>query len=172
MVGIYFTRTPARKIVAGIAVRRRDLNIPAGEARYHAAAQSDPLPADVHVIGISPHMHYIGKEMKVVAESPDGKTIPLIWIKDWDFNWQASYTLKEPLALPKGSKIHLVAYFDNSSKNPRNPNKAHLRTVTFGEATTDEMCLAYYTQTRDDEHLAATSTQPPLQAANSSGARH
>src|SRR5262249_39956690 len=48
VVGVYFTRTPARKIVAGVAVRRRDLDIPAGEARYHAAAQSDPLPADVH----------------------------------------------------------------------------------------------------------------------------
>ena len=28
---------------------------------------------DVKVIGIAPHMHYIGKEMKVVARTPDGK---------------------------------------------------------------------------------------------------
>ena len=45
----------------------------------------------MEAIGIAPHMHYIGKEMKVVAVAPDGKTTPLIWIKDWDFNWQGQY---------------------------------------------------------------------------------
>ena len=53
--------------------------------------ESAPLPVDVQAIGIAPHMHYIGKEMKVVAKMPDGKTTPLIWIKDWDFNWQGQY---------------------------------------------------------------------------------
>jgi hypothetical protein len=140
VVGVYFTRTPARKIVAGVAVRRRDLDIPAGEARYHAAAQSDPLPADVHVIGITPHMHYIGKEMKVVAQVPDGQTIPLIWIKDWDFNWQGQYQFKSPVDLPKGTVIKLDAYYDNSADNPANPSKPPRR-VYWGEQTTDEMCL-------------------------------
>jgi hypothetical protein len=139
-VGIYFTRTPARKIMGGIAVRSRDINIPPGERRHHVAAQSDPLPADVHVIGITPHMHYIGKEMKVVAQVPDGRTIPLIWIKDWDFNWQGQYQYKSPVDLPKGSVIKLDAYYDNSEANPANPSKPPKR-VRWGEQTTDEMCL-------------------------------
>ncbi len=119
VVGVYFTKTPVRKIAGGIAVRTRNLNIPPGESRYHVTAQSDPLPADVQVIGIAPHMHYIGKEMKVVAESPDGKTIPLIWIKDWDFNWQGQYQYQAPVKLAKGSVIKLDAYYDNSADNPQ-----------------------------------------------------
>ena len=140
MVGIYFTKTPARKIVGGIAVRSRNLDIPAGESRYHVTAQSDALPVDVQVIGITPHMHYIGKEMKVVAETPDGQTIPLIWIKDWDFNWQGQYQYQSPVKLVKGSVIKLDAYYDNSSDNPSNPSKPPRR-VRWGEQTTDEMCL-------------------------------
>jgi hypothetical protein len=139
-VGIYYTRTPARKIVVGIAVRTRDLDIPPGEPRHHVTAQSKPLPADVQVIGITPHMHYIGKEMKVVAQTPDGKTVPLIWIKDWDFNWQGQYQYTSAVPLPKGSIIKLDAYYDNSEANPNNPSRPPKR-VRWGLQTTNEMCL-------------------------------
>jgi hypothetical protein len=140
VVGIYFTKKPAQKIVAGIAVRARNLDIAAGESRYHASAESAPLPVNVQAIGIGPHMHYIGKEMKVVARMPDGKTTPLIWIKDWDFNWQGSYQFSTPIDLPKGTVIKLDAYYDNSADNPSNPNKPP-KSVHWGEQTTDEMCL-------------------------------
>jgi hypothetical protein len=139
-VGIYFTKTPAKHIVGGLAVRTRELDIPAGENLYHVTAQSAPLPVDAEAIGISPHMHYIGKEMKVVAETSDGKTIPLIWIKDWDFNWQGQYQYRSPIKLPKGTVIKLDAYYDNSEANPRNPSQPPKR-VHWGEQTTDEMCL-------------------------------
>ncbi len=140
VVGVYFTKTPVRKIVGGIAVRSRNLDIPPGDRRYHVSAQSAPLPVDAQAIGITPHMHTIGKEMKVVALAPDGKTIPLIWIKDWDFNWQGLYQYRSPVTLPKGSVIKLDAYYDNSAENPSNPSKPPKR-VHWGEQTTDEMCL-------------------------------
>jgi hypothetical protein len=139
-VGIYFTKKPAKQIVVGVAVRTRELNIPPGESRYHVNAQSPPLPVDAEAIGITPHMHYIGKEMKVVAETPDGESIPLIWIKDWDFNWQGQYQYKSPVKLVKGTVIKLDAYYDNSADNPRNPSQPP-KAVHWGEQTTDEMCL-------------------------------
>ena len=139
-VGVYFTKSPARKIVVGLAVRSRDLDIPPGEKRYHVAARSDPLPVDAQAIGVTPHMHYVGKEMKVVAETPDGQTVPLIWIKDWDFNWQGQYQYRSPVRLAKGTVIKLDAYYDNSADNPRNPSNPPRR-VGWGEQTTDEMCL-------------------------------
>ena len=92
VVGIYFTKKPAQKIVGGIAVRTPQPRHPARRSTlsYDREAASR-LPVDVRPSASRPHMHYIGKEMKVVAETPDGKTIPLIWIKDWDFNWQGQY---------------------------------------------------------------------------------
>ena len=140
VVGIYFTKKPAIRIVSGIAVRTRRLDISAGDSHYHASAQSEPLPVDVQAIAIAPHMHYIGKEMKVIAQTPDDKSVPLIWIKDWDFNWQGQYQFDKPIKLPKGTIIKLDAYYDNSAENPSNPSKPP-RNVHWGEQTTDEMCL-------------------------------
>jgi hypothetical protein len=148
-VGVYFTKKPARSIVTGIAVRSRDIDIPAGESRWHVTAQSAPLPVNARAIGITPHMHYIGKEMKVVAETTDGMTVPLIWIKDWDFNWQGQYQYKKPVELPKGTVIKLDAYYDNSADNSRNPSKPPKR-VRWGEETTDEMCLLSVQVVTDD----------------------
>ena len=102
------------------------------------------LTRDVDVVGISPHAHYLGKDMKVTAHLPDGTTVPMLWIKDWDFNWQGSYQYEKPIALPKDTKIDLEYAFDNSEKNPRNPSHPPVR-VRWGEQTTDEMALAFLT---------------------------
>jgi hypothetical protein len=139
-VGIYFTEKPATTLVGGLAVRSRSLNIPAGARHYQVTAESEVLPVDVNVLGVGPHMHLLGRKMKVTAETPDGRVVPLVWIKDWDFNWQGQYAFVEPLRLPKGSIVRVEAEYDNSVDNPHNPNSPP-KPVHWGEQTTDEMCL-------------------------------
>jgi len=138
-VGIYFTKRPATKIVVGVPLLNRRLYIPAGEERYRVT-NDVTLPVDVNAIGITPHMHLLGREMSVNATLPDGTRQPLILIKDWDFNWQDQYLYSSPVQLPKGTKIELEAYYDNSANNPQNPNTPP-QPVRWGEQTTDEMCL-------------------------------
>jgi peroxiredoxin len=116
------------------------IDIPADAAR-HEERFSMTLPLPVKVLNIMPHMHLLGREMKVTATYPDGKTENLVWIKDWDYRWQDSYRYREPLRLPRGTKVEVVAYFDNTSANPRNPSNPPRR-VRFGEQTTDEMAFA------------------------------
>ena len=101
------------------------------------------IPADVTVLNIMPHMHLLGKEMKVTATlpGPNGETKDLVWVKNWDYRWQDSYRYKEPLFLPKGTRIDIVDYYDNTTGNPRNPSSPPKR-VRFGEQTTDEMGFA------------------------------
>lgn len=141
-VGIYFSKTPIRHYVGAVGIRTRQwaLRIPPGESKFTLVDQSEPLPVAAKAIGILPHMHYLGKEMKVDAKLPDGSEIPLIWIKDWDFNWQGIYGYREPVDLPKGTVIRMRAVFDNSPANPRNPSSPPIR-VTWGEQTQDEMCI-------------------------------
>jgi hypothetical protein len=93
---------------------------------------------------ITPHAHYLCKDMKVTAYLPDGTSKPLIWIKDWDFNWQGAYIYESPVPLPKGTRVEMEYIYDNSDKNPRNPVSPPVR-VTYGEQTTNEMALAFMT---------------------------
>jgi hypothetical protein len=50
--------------------------------------------------------------------------------------------LREPIELPKGSRITGIARYDNSAANPANPDPN--RTVRWGQQTFDEMMLGYF----------------------------
>jgi hypothetical protein len=140
-LGVYFTKEPVRQIVASLALGNRDINIPAGDSHYHLSG-SFTLPADIRAVGISPHMHWLGRDMRVDAMLPDGRTEHLVWIKDWDFNWQGQYVYRRLIDLPKGTQLKLEASYDNSADNAANPSEPPAR-VHFGEQTTDEMCFCW-----------------------------
>ena len=132
---------PSTVGVGLVLVNSRAINIPAGESHY-VVKTGVTLPQDVEVLGLTPHAHYLCKDMKVNARLPDGTVQPLIWIKDWDFNWQGQYRFAEPVKLPKGTHVELEYTYDNSAGNPRNPSNPPVR-VHWGEQTTDEMALAF-----------------------------
>jgi hypothetical protein len=96
------------------------------------------LPVDVQAFSVGGHAHYVAKEMKATATLPNGSIVPLLWIQDWDFNWQDRYTYKAPVTLPKGTKIDVKLVYDNSTANPRNPSNPAKR-VWWGEQSFDEM---------------------------------
>lgn len=146
-VAIYYTRKPVTKMLAGIGVENWTIDLPAGEKDYKLTAQYK-LPVGVTLVGTAPHMHLVGKSMKVWAELPGGKTTPLVAVSDWDFNWQDYYVYRRPLTLPKGTVIKMESRHDNSAANPANPNSPPKR-LKYGEGTTDEMSLCVFELTCD-----------------------
>jgi mono/diheme cytochrome c family protein len=139
-LGLFYSEPPTHGR-ALVLVADRDIDIAAGESHYVIKA-SRTLGADAELIGITPHAHYLCKDMKVNAYLPDGSVKRLIWIKDWDFNWQGAYTYANPMPLPKGTRVELEYTYDNSESNPRNPAHPPVR-VTYGEQTTNEMGLVF-----------------------------
>jgi hypothetical protein len=151
-IGLYFAHGTVDKRIRSFPVAKLLLRIPAGESNYVVHA-SLPVKLDATLYRVTPHMHLLGKEMKVTATLPDGTVVPLVHVSNWDFNWQTGYELKTPLALPAGSHVDLEAHYDNSAGNPVNPNNPP-KVVTWGEQTTDEMCLAFLSFTLDRERLS------------------
>lgn len=96
------------------------------------------VPFDVSLIGLSPHMHYLGKNWEVYLENPDGSKTNLIRINEWDFNWQGDYYFNKYIVAKKGSKIRAFATYDNTANNPANPTNPP-KFVSWGEGTKDEM---------------------------------
>ncbi len=149
-IGVYFCKEPTDKRVRILPVFG-GLNIPAGNADFKTGGAS-LLRGDVTLLSVTPHMHLLGREMRVKAITPEEREVPLVYVPDWDFNWQTTYTFKEPIKVPAGTKVKMTARYDNSTANPRNPSSPP-KPVTWGEATTDEMCIAFVTYTVDGEHL-------------------
>jgi len=152
-VGIKFSKAPPVKGLTLITAGNASIDIPAGEDHYVVKATAT-VPMDAEAIGVFPHAHYLCKDMKVDATLPDGTMVPLIWIKDWDFNWQGSYRYVSPVKLPKGSVISMTYVYDNSTANPRNPSSPP-REVKFGEQTTNEMAFTFVQLTVDSPALVA-----------------
>ena len=140
-VGLYFAKQPPTRVIAAGNVHTFAINIPAGDATYVRDA-AYTVPVDVDVIGITPHAHLLCRDMKAWAELPDGKRQNLIWIDDWDFNWQGTYRCADPVRLPAGTVVHMRYTYDNSAANERNPNAPPKR-VRYGEQTTDEMAFLF-----------------------------
>ena len=140
-LGLKFTDRPGTQGRTAVILFNRRIDIAPGDSHY-VTKSSLVMPTDVQLFGIAPHAHYLGKEMKIDAYLPDGSKQPLIWIKDWDFNWQGAYQYKKPLSLPKGTRVEFEYSYDNSENNPRNPTHPPTR-VRWGEQTTDEMAVAF-----------------------------
>ena len=118
------------------------LDIPANTKK--SFKEEVTLPFDVSVIGIAPHMHLIGQNIKVYAVplfSTD--TIPLIRINQWDFHWQGFYQYRKVLTLKAGTSVYAEAMYDNTTDNPSNPNSPP-KEVVAGENTTDEMMIVFF----------------------------
>jgi len=146
-IGIYFSRKPVTRLVGGIALENWEIKIPAGDKKYRRES-SYVLPKEATFLSVTPHMHLLGREMRADATLPDGKKIPLVWIKEWDFRWQDTFVFKSPIRLPKGTRLQMYSVHNNSeemSTNPFNPP----REVVYGEGSNDEMSLCIFEVTTD-----------------------
>jgi len=167
-MALYFADEPVEHETIGMVMGTQNINIAPGDADYWRQVWME-VPADMDVIEISPHMHYLGKTVEVVATLPDGTEQPLITIDDWDFRWQGAYFYRQPVYLPKGTRIDAYFRFDNSAENPFNQASPPIR-VKEGWRTTDEMCLFYFTAVPREAKDADKLMRATIQSFRRSGA--
>jgi Flp pilus assembly protein TadD/mono/diheme cytochrome c family protein len=136
-VALFFSGAPSAKSPLMFKMGSNAIDIPAGATDY-AITDRYVLPADVDLLSLYPHAHFLGKEMSVSATLPDGSKRSLLHIRQWSFHWQQDYQLVTPLALPRGTAIEMRFTYDNSDRNPDNPHHPPVR-VEAGQRSTDEM---------------------------------
>jgi peroxiredoxin len=154
-IGIKFA-DPA-KVKREVAVQHAGnmfFSIPPRVTNHELEAWYD-FKRDSLLLTVSPHMHWRGKDFKYTLHFPDGREQVVLFVPQYDFGWQTTYTLAEPIRVPKGSRLHCVAHYDNSAENLNNPNPD--ATVRFGEQTWDEMMYGWFEISLDDEELDLTS---------------
>ena len=136
-LGLYFSDAPPRLQPTLIRMTRQHMDIAPGDSRY-VVTDTFPLDVDVDLYTIQPHAHLLAREVKSYATLPDGTRKWLIYIREWDFNWQGVFRYARPEFLPAGTTITFEFTYDNSAANPQNPHRPPRR-VTYGQHTTDEM---------------------------------
>lgn len=141
-IGIYFADQAPEKYITGSIMGTQKLQIKAGESQFQKQIWTY-VPVDIELFDLTPHMHYIGKEVKVDVHLADGGIHPLLHITDWDLRWQSVYTLRELTHIPAGSIITASFVYDNSEDNHDNPYFPP-QDMFWGWGSNDEMCEVYF----------------------------
>ena len=128
-----------------------DLDIPAGESEsVHKQAFTNYSDDPIVLEGVTGHMHVLGDRMSLRHLQSGGEDACVLDIPEWDFDWQQSYKFPEGdlVQVETGDSLELECVYDNSPENQAVIDGERLtpRDVTWGEGTTDEMCLLYMRQ--------------------------
>ena len=138
-IGLWFTKEVPKRTVMPLPLLNFKIDLPPGEKDL-LVKDKIVIPVDVDLIGIIPHAHHLARECRISAKTPEGKELSLLYIKDWDFDWQEQYRYKDLIRLTKGTEVSMVWTFDNTSGNPRNPFNPPKR-VKYGQRSEDEMAI-------------------------------
>jgi len=135
-VGLFLSKEPSQRELRISQFLNGTLKLPAGASDVQVDADVS-FAQDATLWGLFPHTHLRGKKWRYTLELPDGTRKVILDVPRYDFNWQTYYMFKEPLQIPRGAKIISSAWYDNSAKNPANPDPKV--DVFWGDQTWEEM---------------------------------
>ena len=139
-IGLVFANEPPRQRVLTLQLTNDHFVIPPGADDFRVEARGS-LPNDATLLSFLPHMHLRGKRFEYNILRPGEKPETLLRV-NWDFYWQLSYRLAEPLPLKAGTELQAIAWYDNSRNNPHNPDPD--AAVHWGDQTYDEMMVGFF----------------------------
>jgi hypothetical protein len=153
-VGLVFSKKPPSQRVLTLQLTNDHFVIPPGVDNFRVEARGT-LPNDATLLSFFPHMHLRGKgfeynlvKRRVGESAGPGLSSPLelktetLLRVNYHFHWQMSYRLAETRLLPAGTELQAVAWYDNSTNNPHNPDPS--AAVRWGEQTYDEMMIGFF----------------------------
>lgn len=139
-IGLIFAKEEVQREVRTRGIYNLNFTIPPGDSNFEVRS-SHTFAAEAEILSYYPHMHFRGKSWDFIATYPDNTKKTLLSVPKYNYSWQESYILKEPLRIPAGTKIECVARYDNSAENFVNPDPT--KSVKFGEQSWDEMMIGY-----------------------------
>ncbi|HEV8146626.1 MAG TPA: thiol-disulfide isomerase [Bryobacteraceae bacterium] len=140
-IALKFAAEPPARRVLTLQLNNDRFLIPAGERDYRVTAVGT-LPNEALLLGFFPHMHLRGTAFEYTRLRDDGQPETLLRVRDYKFNWQLTYRLATPIALPKGTPLRATAHYDNSARNPRNPDPT--ADVRYGQQSWEEMMIGFF----------------------------
>ena len=153
-VGYYLHKQAPKYEMRLQFLNTRSLRIPAG-AKAHTESVAHVFRNDVMLYSLMPHAHLRGRAAKFTAHYPYGREEVLLSVPKYDFNWQTVYQFQEPKLVPAGTRVVFDMTWDNSARNPANPDPN--REVPWGDQTWDEMNAGWlrYRELSPGENAAA-----------------
>ena len=140
-IGLTFAKSPVKERVVTLAASNDEFVIPPGASDYRVDAEFE-FAKETRIIDLMPHMHLRGKDFEFKAVYPTGESQTLLRVPNYSFSWQLVYYSASDIPIPKGTKLHCTAHFDNSANNRWNPDPS--KEIRWGEQSWDEMMIGFF----------------------------
>jgi hypothetical protein len=154
-IALYFYKDNQKPemVMHNSVIANQNIVIPANDP-HHAEIAYIEFPKDALLYSAFPHAHYRGASSSLFIRYPDGQEKELLSLPRYDFSWQRDYTFAEPIKVPAGSKLIAHFIYDNSKRNPANPDAS--KTVVWGDQSWEEMfymAIRYRWQDETSSHM-------------------
>ena len=106
-----------------------------------------------YIVRTTAHMHLLGRSMTMTVNPGTPRADTVLNVPNYDFNYQRSYDLKHWVKVEPGDKVQMTCTYDPSlaSELPA-LRKAPAHFVTWGDGSSDEMCLGLIQTVPLDPH--------------------
>jgi hypothetical protein len=155
-IGVKYAKAAPQTQLRWASLSNGGLHIPAGASNHQVDAEMT-IGQDVTLWSMLPHTHVRGKQWTYEVTWPDGRKETILSVPKYDFNWQTDYVFSQPLKMPKGTKVHATAWYDNSTANKSNPDPT--KDVWWGDQTWEEMMFTGLTFSIDPQKSSTTAGQ-------------
>jgi hypothetical protein len=136
LIALYFHDKKPQLVMRNSVIVDNTITLPPNDGNHQEVSYLE-FPKDALLYSAFPHAHYRGKSADVWIRYPDGKEKLLLALPRYDFSWQRDYTFAEPIKVPAGSRLIAHFWYDNSKRNPNNPDPT--KTVVWGDQSWEEM---------------------------------
>jgi mono/diheme cytochrome c family protein len=123
---------------AFVQVLDLEMSLPPGRTEAEEVVQvtvNSKLPektGPVEVYGVFPHMHELGRTLKLTVDRNGGEEC-MLDAPRYSFHWQRMYFFDKPLTVDAADPLSARCVFDTTSR---------MTETVWGESTQDEMCVA------------------------------
>jgi hypothetical protein len=116
-LGFYFLEKPAAQTPSMIDIAAAPISVAAGKKAERVRAETT-IKTPATITAMWPRPGAGATSLEIIAIRPDGGVEPMLWVNNYRADWPSSYILKEPMALPAGTRLLMTAYYDNTTAAP------------------------------------------------------
>jgi hypothetical protein len=146
------------KVLRHYVIANNAIQLPPGKDMHSEIAYTK-FPKEALLYSVFLHTHYRGEAGKLEMIKADGSRETLINLPRYDFNWQRTYEFAKPIVVPAGAKLVATYLYDNSVRNPANPDPT--KTVVWGDQSWEEMHYTSIYYQWSDETVAKPADATP-----------
>ncbi len=122
-----------------------------------------PVAGGREIVRVAAHMHLLGRQMQIVLNpgTPEART--LLNVTNYDFNNQAPYSVNPPVVTKPGDRVGVTCTYDPTlAQELPQLRKRPPHFVTWGDGSSDEMCLALVLSIAAPKGAQPSTTTTPV----------